>query len=158
MPYHWTQDDQTETLRLWPHQSLTRSGFAAFFGTTAVLLLLPLIPVLGSPVLWVLLAFFVAAFVAIWMAVQRNRTDREIEERLTITRDRVHLEHRAGRTAPLSWQANPQWVRVNLRSDGPVENYLTLSGGGREVELGAFLTPEERADLKDDLHRHLSRI
>jgi uncharacterized membrane protein len=36
-----------------------------------------------------------------------------------------------------------------------VPNYLTLSGGGREVELGAFLTPVERVELKDTLESAL---
>ena len=33
--------------------------------------------------------------------------------------------------------------------------YLTLQGGPREVELGAFLTPPERLGLKDTLERAL---
>jgi uncharacterized membrane protein len=37
---------------------------------------------------------------------------------------------------------------------GPVPNYVTLSGNGREVEIGAFLSEEERKALYDDL-RHL---
>jgi hypothetical protein len=38
-----------------------------------------------------------------------------------------------------------------------VPNYLTLSGGGREVELGAFLTPVERIELKDRLEKGPAR-
>jgi len=36
-----------------------------------------------------------------------------------------------------------------------VPQYLTLSGGDRQVELGAFLTPQERLALKDMLERQL---
>jgi len=32
--------------------------------------------------------------------------------------------------------------------DAPVENYLTLEGNQRTVELGGFLSPEERLTLK----------
>ena len=43
------------------------------------------------------------------------------------------------------WEANPYWLRVTLHeTDGPVPNYLTLKGDGREVELGAFLSEDER--------------
>jgi len=57
---------------------------------------------------------------------------------------------------PLDWEANPYWVRVALHAKGgPVPNYLTLSGGGREVELGAFLSPPERVELKSLLEREL---
>jgi uncharacterized membrane protein len=45
-------------------------------------------------------------------------------------------------------------VRVILHArGGPVPQYLTLQGGDREVELGAFLTPPERVGLKDTLER-----
>ena len=56
------------------------------------------------------------------------------------------------------WQANPYWVRVALRPNGPVEDYLVLTDGRREVELGAFLSPEERVALKDDLERRLGAL
>ena len=42
------------------------------------------------------------------------------------------------------WHANPFWVRPRLREDAHVEKYLTLEGDGREIELGAFLSPWER--------------
>jgi uncharacterized membrane protein len=48
-------------------------------------------------------------------------------------------------------------VQVQLYpTGGPVPQYLTLKGGGREVELGAFLSEDERRTLKDDLHRRLA--
>ena len=39
-----------------------------------------------------------------------------------------------------------------------VENYVTLKGGGREVEIGAFLSPEERLVLHDELEAQLRRF
>jgi uncharacterized membrane protein len=36
-----------------------------------------------------------------------------------------------------------------------VPQYLTLSGGGRVVELGAFLTEAERVALKGEIERLL---
>ena len=38
---------------------------------------------------------------------------------------------------------------------GPVENYITLRGGDREVEIGAFLDVSERLALYGDLKRAL---
>ena len=54
------------------------------------------------------------------------------------------------------WEANPYWVRLKLHeAGGPVPKYLTLSGAGREIELGAFLTPGERVELKSCLEAEL---
>ncbi len=56
------------------------------------------------------------------------------------------------------WQANPHWVRLTLHpTAGPVPQYLTLTGNGREVELGAFLTEAERIALHTDLTQALAR-
>jgi uncharacterized membrane protein len=38
---------------------------------------------------------------------------------------------------------------------GPVPNYVTLTGDGREVEIGAFLSEEERISLFDELTKKL---
>lgn len=151
MPYQWTDTTREKTLTLWPHQSLTPGGFTWFIGATALMLTLPLFAVLGSPIAWVLMAFFLAALWGIWRAIMVNRAHRSLHEELTLTPDTVSLQHIPHRGPVLEWQANPHWVTVALRKDGPVENYLTLRGGGREVELGAFLTPAEREGLYREL-------
>ena len=128
-------------------------GCSWFIGITAAMLTLPLFAVLGSAVAWVLMVFFVATLAAIWRAITTNQHHRSTREELSLTEARVALDHIPPKGPALTWEANPHWVTVNLRNDGPVENYLTLRGNGREVELGAFLTPEERQDLYDELNR-----
>ncbi len=155
MPYRWTDTSTEKTLRLWPHQSLTERGFAWFIGATAAMLALPLLALLGSPVVWILLAFFAAAIAGVWRAIMVNRRDLSLHEELTLKPDHVRLAHIPPTGPVLEWEANPHWVRVRLHHDGPVENYLTLSGNGREVQIGAFLSPEEREGLYDDLTRRL---
>ena len=151
MPYHWSESSTETRLTLWPHQSLTPQGFTWFIGLTAAMLAMPLIAVLGSPVVWVLMVFFLAALWAVWRAISANQRRRSTTEALTLQGETVHLAHRPAAGPALTWEANPYWVSVHLRQDGPVENYLTLRGNGREVELGAFLTPGERADLYEEL-------
>jgi uncharacterized membrane protein len=159
MPYRWTDPappDAAERLRLWPHRSLPRAGFVWFIGGTAAFLALPLISVLGSPILWGLLPFEAAALALLWLLLQRNYRDGEVLEELTLGADRVALVRTGPRRATRSWEANPHWVRVTLHRDrGPVPNYVTLSGAGREVEIGAFLSEDERLALYADLARRL---
>lgn len=159
MPYEWQSDRPEESrLHLWPHRSLTQRGFVWFIAITAALIVLPVLAVLGSPVLWMLLPFPVLALAAIWFALRRNQRDTEILEDLVLTPDRITLLRHGPHGQRKEWQANPHWVRITLHpTGGPVPNYLTLRGEGREVEIGAFLSEDERIALRADLAAALSR-
>ncbi|WP_116082903.1 DUF2244 domain-containing protein [Tropicimonas sp. IMCC34011] len=157
MPYEWIETTPGPArLHLWPYRSLPRTGFVIFIGTTATLLLLPLIAVLGTPVLWGLLPFIVAAIWLLYYFLQRSYRDGELLEELTLSEDRVDLVRTERRGIRREWSAHPYWVEARLHEKkGPVPNYVTLSGGGREVEIGAFLSAEERLSLYGDLSRRL---
>jgi uncharacterized membrane protein len=157
MPYEWVERaDTCAELHLWPYRSLRRKGMVGFVTLTAGLLALPLLVLIGSPVLWGLLPFVVGAVAAIWLALQRSYRDAEIVEVLRLTPDHVQLTRHGPRGRKQEWQANPHWVQVNMHNTGgPVPSYLTLRGAGREVELGAFLTQDERLTLERDLRSAL---
>lgn len=159
MPYEWLpRQDGEDRLHLWPHRSLTRRGFVWFVGATALLIAVPLFGTLGSPVLWALLPFLLGTIWAIWFALRKNGRDREIVEDLRLSADRIALVRYGPNGRRQAWEANPYWVRVTLHeTGGPVPNYLTLKGEGREVELGAFLSEDERQALHGELLRRLGR-
>ena len=157
MPYEWTKAHEgTTELHLWPYRSLPRRGMVWFLGLTAALLGLPALVLIGSPVLWGLLPFLLGAIWAIWAALNRSFRDGEIVEVLHLSPGTATLTRHGPRGRRQEWQANPHWVQVTLHATGgPVPNYLTLRGAGREVELGAFLTEAERASLERELRRAL---
>ncbi|MFN3936234.1 MAG: DUF2244 domain-containing protein [Gemmobacter sp.] len=160
MPYEWLPPDgPRRRLHLWPYRSLPRRGMVAFLGATAALVALPLLSVLGSPVLWGILPFMLIAIAAVWYALDRSYRDAEIIEDLVLDEDRVTLTRHGPRGRCQTWEANPYWVRPVLHATaGPVPNYLTLQGGPREVELGAFLTEEERLALQGELSAALAQL
>ena len=167
MPYRWTEPNlpadgaiaPVVQLRLWPHRSLPRGGFVGFFGGTAALAALPLLTVLGSPVLWGLLPFFLVTLGGLWFAIQASYRTGEVHEELRLWPDRVQLTRRSRRGPPQNWEANPHWIRTALHeTGGPVPNYLTLTGSGRTVEIGAFLSEEERIELRPQLEDALRRL
>lgn len=160
MPYEWTTaKDGANTLTLWPYRSLPRRGFVTFIGGTALLLSIPLLTVLGSPVLWGLLPFFVLTIAGMYWALQRSYRDAEIVEQLTLWPNRACLTRTGPRTEHHEWEANPHWIKVVLhQTGGPVPHYITLKGGPREVELGAFLSEEERIALAGELRQVLAQM
>lgn len=160
MPYKWMHDsdEPPQELHLWPHQSLPPYGKARFLLLTSALMSLPLFGLLGTSLLWALLPFLGVALAALWLALSRSNRDRSILEVLSWREGELCLTRHDPRQTAQSWSCNPYWARPSLYpSGGPVPNYVTLSGNGREVEIGSFLSEEERVALFDDLKRRLSQ-
>ena len=160
MPYRWTTDpnDATQEMRLWPHNSLPRKGMAAFVLATFTLILIPTLPLLGTVALWGLLPFLLLAVWSIFYALRRNRRARQIIEVLTLSEDEARLIRTNPKGDTQEWGCNRYWARVVKYDDaGPVPQYVTLKGKGREVEIGAFLSEEERVALYNDLIQALKR-
>lgn len=157
MPYEWldTQSEdgrRAKELHLWPYRSLPKKGFVWFVGGTIVTISVPLFAVIGTAVLWGLLPFLALAVWALWAALNRSYRDGEILEELVIQSETVNLTRHDPNGRKRDWEANPYWIRVEMHpKGGPVENYLTLNGGARVVEIGAFLTPPERQQLYGEL-------
>lgn len=141
-------------VHLYPHRSLPRAGFVTFIAATCILLATPLLPLLGTPALWALLPFLLGTIAAIWFFLMRSYRSGQTLEDLSLWRDRITLVRINPDGSRQDWEANPYWVDV-ITHDKPVPSYLTLRGGPREVELGAFLTPEEREILKAELEEKL---
>ena len=158
MPHQWLPPTgESTTLHLWPYRSLPRRGMVWFIGITAALVSLPLLILVGSKLLWGILPFICAAVGGVWWALERSYKDAEILEVLTLSPTEATLTRTGPHGRIQTWQANPHWVRIILHpKDGPVPNYLTLQGGPREVELGAFLTPEERLAVLSELKSALA--
>ena len=168
MPWTVTADDEEAPagpgaslyeIRLWPHQSLTGTGYAWVIGLMSALAFVPLVALVGSVVLWGILPFAFGAIGALALSLRRSWRDRDIVETFTLTADRAFLSRVEPGGRRLEWEANPYWVRVVRHAKvGRVEDYLTLQGGPREVEIGAFLTPPERRALEGGLVAALRRM
>tara|TARA_R110002110_G_scaffold135746_1_gene320037 strand:- start:216 stop:731 length:516 start_codon:yes stop_codon:yes gene_type:complete len=160
MPYQWSTNPRDrgaeQQLALWPYRSLLRKHFVLFVGTTALIVALPLLTLLGTAHLWMILGFFAITISALWAALHTSYRRGETLEQLQMTADTIHLTHQTPQGKISHWQANRYWASVHLHpTGGPVENYITLKGGDREVEIGAFLDASERLALYDELQTAL---
>ncbi|MFK7754260.1 MAG: DUF2244 domain-containing protein [Sedimentitalea sp.] len=157
MPYEWSSSAPPEqVLTLWPHQSLPPRGFALFIAITVAMISLPLTAVLGTVLLWGLLPFLALAVPGVWYAVHRNRRAAQVLEVLTLTDTNAHLSRQNPEGTVQHWDCNRYWATAELHpKGGPVPHYVTLKGAGREVEIGAFLSEDERVALYEDLSKTL---
>ena len=151
------RDRPVYQVAIWPHRSMSpamRKGVLVAVGTG---LALPLVVLAGTMAFWGMLPFVGAALLLLWLGFRRSDRDRGARvEELTLWRDELRVERREPTGRCLRWSAEPMKVRLRVRP-GPMENYLTLTGGGREIELGAFLSPPERLALMDEIEAALTR-
>ncbi|MEM8699237.1 MAG: DUF2244 domain-containing protein [Pseudomonadota bacterium] len=136
---------------LWPNRSMTLGQRKTVFLLATAGFSLPLIPLWGTHAFWGLLPFPLLAMGMLWVGFRRNDRDGRLSEELTLWRDEIRVERRDPGGRIRRWAADPFLVRLILHEDARLENYLTLTGGSREIELGAFLSPDERLTLKDEV-------
>ena len=95
----------------------------------------------------------------IWFALRKSLKDRQILEKLTLYKDELILIRQDPTGEQKEWVCSPYWSKLRMYDkEGPVANYITLSGNGREVELGSFLSEDERKELYSDLNRLLNKL
>lgn len=140
-----------------PHRSLGPRGFfilmsavaAVSFVAGMVFLSIGAWPVPGFLGLDVLLIYI--AFRVNYRAARRYETVRLSDTGLT-----VRAVDPKGKAR--SWSFDPYWVRITVDELSTGSNRLILSSHGKHLNVGAFLTPEERVDLADALRDALVRF
>jgi uncharacterized membrane protein len=151
-------DPPVLALILWPNRSLSPAGGGWILGLVTAGFAMPLLALGGTDAAWGMLPFMAVALVALFLAIRRNTRDGRLTEELRIWPDLITVVRREPRGTVRRWHANPFWVKARLYEDGKVEKYLTLAGAGREIELGAFLSPWERESLYAEIRATLSRL
>jgi len=152
----------TEPLRnrfeLVPHCSLTVRGAFAFFGIVFV----PTFFIAGVSALkgfWPVLPFASLEMALLAWALKATFDHRQETETITVSEDAVRVEsmHRHRRSEVVF---SRHWSQVKLRR--PVSRLhpsrLTIESKGRELEVGRFLTDEERHGLAIRLQRLVGRM
>ncbi len=143
-------------LKIWPHRSLSPAGFRWLMIATTLGVAIPLFALFGTSAFWVVGAFILADLLLLYGLMKLSYRDAKVLETVELWPDRLRIT----RTEPSGelkvFEANPHWVRVELHSTRAVEGYLVVSASGRDVELGAFLTPQERRELAATLRQGLN--
>lgn len=146
------------SITLWPYRSLSPEGFRIILGITAAGLALPLLALAGTGASLALAPYAALAFLALWGFIKLSYRSGRITEVLRLWPDAIAVERREPWGRIKRWEANPYWVDVEMTDTKAVQRYLTLRGNGRTIELGAFLTPEERVALADELRTRIAQL
>ena len=139
---------------LYPHRSLSRTGFWIMMGVVSALSFAAgtVFTVLGA---WPVLGFFGLDIVLLgWLFHLSYRRARLYERvRLTarhLTVERMHPDGKARR-----WTFQPFWLRVEIQQPRRHATELALVSHGRRLAIGSFLTLKEKLDFATSLRRAL---
>ena len=136
------------SLTIWPHRSCDRKTFLLILFIISFILIIPSFLFLSLSFAISILPFSLLSIFLFFFVGNKNFNDALLIEKLKIYPKKIILERKEPNNEIKKWHSNPYWTKVNIYNNGPVESYLTLKGNGKEVELGSFLTPEERINLK----------
>ena len=145
-------------IRLAPNRSLDSHGTKVVFAVIAFGFLLPIIPFIGSPIGTTLTIFSGLTFYLFLTLLQKNFQQGSTFEEILISKNKIIVVHQEKNKEQMTWECNPYWTKVHLDINNPkLKNYLTLAGKGRRIELGAFLSPDERLELRDKIQNALAK-
>ena len=136
-----------QRIELAPNCSLTPAGARLFFGATCLfsLAFAMIFVVMGF---WPVLPFWGLEMLALGLALNASMQRRRYTQTVTITDSQISLVTRT-RRGEAKQEFARHWAKVRLRSSHirVHPSRLMIESRGRAVEVGSFLTEEERCRL-----------
>jgi uncharacterized membrane protein len=156
-------DDQSQVYetplfdaRLNPHRSLDASGFRNLMLGAFILSALVSLPfyLMGA---WPVVGFMGLDVLGLYIAFRINFRSARAYEELRLTSLELLFARVSQRGARREWRFNPSWVRFErLEHEEFGTQRLSLISRGRSLEVGAFLGPDQKAELATQFSRALA--
>ena len=154
--------DNKETSFLWmkiaPNRSLSNQGTIFVFIFLALGLFIPIIPFIGSHIGIALTLFSGCTFYLFLFFLGKNFQSGQKYEEIKISSEKIQIIHKEVNKEKLIWEGNPIWSQIIMeKRSKKMENYLTIREKGRYIELGTFLSPNERKNLNNKIQNALAK-
>ncbi len=128
-----------------PRRSLSRGGFWLLMALTGVACGIGAAVFLAFGA-WPVSGFFGLDIVLLYGAFRLSYRTGRSRETLRLTRETLTVRRISPAGRIEAWIFQPYWLRVEL-AESRRHGRLTLLSHGRRLTVGAFLSPQERADL-----------
>lgn len=149
-------DEPIYSTRLSPHRSMSPRAFYLFivaFCLAQAIFAIPFL-VMGA---WPVAGFMGLDALALYVAFRISFRDARAYETLDVTPLELIFARVGAGGGRREWRFNPSWVRLEQKVH---EEFGTMSvaliARGEAIEIGAFLGPEQKADLVKELSRALA--
>jgi uncharacterized membrane protein len=140
---------------LHPHRSLSPHGFRWLMGIVIALNL-----IVGGWFLakgaWPVFGFMGLDVLILWLCFRRSYADGREHETVRLDARELIVRKIDRNGATREWRLEPSWLQVVMDDPPRHESRLSLRSHGRDLVIGAFLSPEERLDFAHALRAALS--
>jgi len=155
-------DEQTDgsilfSAVLHPHASLGPHSFLALMAAVSAISFTAGVAfmLIGA---WPIFAFFGLDVLLVYLAFRVSYHRARMYETVRLTANELAVEKVDPNGRKQRWEFQPYWLRVGVQNSSRHGAMLTLSSHGRTLEIGAFLTPEEKHDVAQALEVELRRL
>ncbi|HLI10139.1 MAG TPA: DUF2244 domain-containing protein [Alphaproteobacteria bacterium] len=141
---------------LMPHRSLSPTGFWLLMALiSGISFVSGMFFVLRGA--WPVTGYFGLDVLLIYLAFKASYRSARLYETIRLTEDALVVERVAPSGRLQRWSFQPYWLRVEIDDPPEHDSALVLTSHGRELTIGAFLTPEERLEVARALRDALDR-
>lgn len=142
---------------LHPHTSLSPRGFFLLMAALGFISFCAgiMFVIAGA---WPVFGFFGLDILLVYAAFKLNYRDARRYETVRLTRDWLMVEKISPTGRRARYRFQPYWLKIEIDEDRKGGRSLTLRSHGKTLELGAFLSPDEKSDLATALSRELRRL
>ncbi|HVO00568.1 MAG TPA: DUF2244 domain-containing protein [Candidatus Cybelea sp.] len=142
---------------LYPRRSLGKRGYTILIAGTAAI-----VACYGAVFLflgyWPVFGFLGGEWALFWYLFSRHYRGDDRKERIRLYADHLLFERHDARGRQVVERLQPYWLNVILEREAEPDNALYLRSHGRQIQVGAFLSPQERRDLARELREVLTRL
>lgn len=135
---------------LYPHRSLSRHGFVVLmlaFGLASFVTGI----VFASMGAWPVMGFFGVDVLLFYWAFRLSYRSARLCEVVRVTRHQLTVQRVQPGGSRQTWSFQPAWARVELLRPEEHDSTLQLASGQERLTIGAFLSPDERAEFAETL-------
>jgi len=156
MPENTDKPAARFSAKLMPHRSLSPRGFVILMAAICTVSFVAGFAFFLAGA-WPVFCFFGLDVALIYWAFKANYASARLYETVDITEDELVVRRFEPRRPAMTWTFQPYWVRVELTEEEDTCGPLYLKSHGRRLQIGAFLSADERKDFAEALRGALSR-
>ncbi|MEZ5847716.1 MAG: DUF2244 domain-containing protein [Geminicoccaceae bacterium] len=149
-------DDWRFDAILYPNQPVSARTFVLLMAGVSVMItgMSTLFIAIGA---WPVSGFLGLDLVLLYLAFRWAQREAKRHQRVWIDEDGLHVEAVDGAGKAEQWRFEPYWARVEIDRPPTRKSLVVIRSHGRRLQIGQFLTPEDRVAFADALQEALFR-